>query len=57
MLTLQKVYIPMTLKMNFTKFKDLNEVGLVNYLFILMNLVFNDFCEILKFFTYSFDDV
>jgi hypothetical protein len=47
----------MTLKMNFTNFKDLNEVGLVNYVFIVMNLIFNDFCEILKCFIYSFIDI
>jgi hypothetical protein len=43
MLTSQKSYTPTTLKMNFTNFKDLNEVDLVNYVFMVMNLVFNDF--------------
>jgi hypothetical protein len=31
--------------------------GLVDYVFILMNLILNDFCEIFKCFTYSFIDI
>ncbi len=47
-----KILHPMTLKMNYSSFKDSNEIW-----FNVVCLYINDFCEILKCFTYSFIDI
>jgi hypothetical protein len=48
MLTSLKSYTPMTLKVNYTSFKDSNEVWFGALCFYFMYLVLNDFCERLK---------
>ncbi len=47
----------MTLKMNYTSFKDSNEVWFNVICLYINDLILNDFFEILKCFIYSFIDI